>query len=67
MDEDVRGDAPRRHKRLERVVDWIMPFSWSEYRWQFLSTFRRFRHYLLVMWLQVKNNLYTFKIVAVCF
>lgn len=58
--EDASKDRKRKPKRLERFVDLIMPFSWSEYRWQFFSTFNRFMWMVFMTFMQLALDISAF-------
>ena len=65
MDEDIAGEgkeSPRKRPlpRLDRFVELLMPFSWSEYRWQFFSTFRRFAFFFFTTIMQLGLDLNSF-------
>ena len=60
LDEDIH-DSPRPAPgALRRVASWLMPFSWSEYRWQFFSTFHRFAIAFVMTVLQIGIDLNSF-------
>jgi hypothetical protein len=69
LDEDVRNHhegstpaSPKKstHPRMDRFVDSLMPFSWSEYRWQFFSTFNRFMAAVVMTVIQLGLDLNAF-------
>eukprot|EP00047_Mylnosiga_fluctuans_P002761 m.225813 g.225813 ORF g.225813 m.225813 type:complete len:486 (-) comp11323_c0_seq1:1764-3221(-) len=66
LDEYVEPESPstaatrKSVPKIERYIDMLMPFSWSEYRWQFFSTPARFMGALMMMVGQLAIDLNSF-------